>query len=65
MHSFHNKNVKKATFAPLGYLDLKIDLYEATELTKNINIESRSGAFGAEKFELWKDYLAIHEQHSR
>lgn len=61
MQSSLVKNVRKATFAPLDYLDWNFKLDQTTPITKDINIEFISGVFGAEKFELWRDYIARHE----
>lgn len=55
------KNVKKATFAPLDYLDWNFRLEQTARITEDISIEFISGVFGSEKFELWKDYIAPHE----
>jgi hypothetical protein len=61
MQSSSYKNVKKATFAPLDYLDWNFNLDRTTQLTEGIDIEYISGTFGSEKFELWKDYIPKNE----
>jgi hypothetical protein len=55
------RSVKKATFAPLDYLDWDFRLDEGIHVTRDVDVEFISGIFGSEKFELWKDYIAKQE----
>lgn len=61
MQSSSGKTIRKATFAPLDYLDWNFKLDQTIRVTDQINIEFISGVFGSEKFELWKDYISKNE----